>query len=127
MSNKFVFNIGNRGKATSFYDSSVDSALAGDLTRILKQADQPIPDWLRSSGGSYMGGGGFGGVDVRGVSYQYLGKYPLNYKILYSRTILVKHKPWQMNLLKNGRASQILIFWHMYVISYNVEFYFVYL
>lgn len=62
---------GNRGKATSFFDSSVDGALAGDLTRILKQANQPVPDWLRSSGGSYMGGAGFGGVDVRGVSIPY--------------------------------------------------------
>lgn len=49
----------------------MDSALAGDLTRILKQAEQPIPDWLRSSGGSYTASGGFGGIDVRGVSISY--------------------------------------------------------
>nr|CAD7412120.1 unnamed protein product [Timema poppensis] len=60
--------VGNRGKATSFYNQEQDSPLARDLVKILKQAGQEIPDFLESdsSGG---GGGqytrGFGGRDVR--------------------------------------------------------------
>lgn len=64
-----IFNLGNRGKATSFYDDGQDGGLADALTRILKQANQPVPDFLNSSGfGGYSESSGFGGVDVRGVS-----------------------------------------------------------
>ncbi|XP_024888360.1 ATP-dependent RNA helicase vasa isoform X1 [Temnothorax curvispinosus] len=66
--------VGNRGKATSFFDSSTDMGLTDDLVKILKQAGQPVPDWLESGGGG--GGGGrtfmpgkgrrFGGQDIRG-------------------------------------------------------------
>ncbi|XP_018318686.1 ATP-dependent RNA helicase vasa [Agrilus planipennis] len=58
--------VGNRGKATSFFDDAQDSAIAGDLARILKQAGQPVPDWLKGGGsGAFGGHGGFGGRDVR--------------------------------------------------------------
>lgn len=63
--------VGNRGKATSFFDSENDSALAADLVKILNQAGQDVPDWLDSS--SYGGGSGFsagrnfGGHDYRKV------------------------------------------------------------
>lgn len=65
--------VGNRGKATSFYDSAQDASLAKDLIKILQQADQPIPDWLQrdenaSGGGGSFRRGKFGGRDVRGVS-----------------------------------------------------------
>ncbi|XP_055905642.1 ATP-dependent RNA helicase vasa isoform X2 [Eupeodes corollae] len=60
--------VGNDGKATSFYDPEADSALAGDLAKILKLADHPVPDFLLNAGGG--GGGGnfgnkFGGRDFR--------------------------------------------------------------
>ncbi|KAL0129964.1 hypothetical protein PUN28_001909 [Cardiocondyla obscurior] len=65
--------VGNRGKATSFFDLTNDGPLTDDLVRILKQAKQPIPDWLESGGSggsrSYMPGRGsrrFGGEDIRG-------------------------------------------------------------
>lgn len=60
--------VGNSGKATSLYEAEQDSALCADLVRILKQAEQEVPDFLMSGG---MGGGGaynssnFGGRDVR--------------------------------------------------------------
>ncbi|XP_053686042.1 ATP-dependent RNA helicase vasa-like [Sabethes cyaneus] len=61
--------VGNKGKATSFYDPEMDSALGPDLVRILTQADQEVPDFLQGMGGG--GGGGFsgsnqfGGRDIR--------------------------------------------------------------
>ncbi|XP_077259464.1 ATP-dependent RNA helicase vasa isoform X2 [Temnothorax americanus] len=68
--------VGNRGKATSFFDSSTDMPLTDDLVKILKQAGQSVPDWLESGGGGGGGGGGrtympgkgrrFGGQDIRG-------------------------------------------------------------
>ncbi|KAK4885326.1 hypothetical protein RN001_001597 [Aquatica leii] len=57
--------VGNRGKATSFYDESQDGAIAGDLSRILKQAGQPVPDWLGRGGGGSYSSSAFGGKDVR--------------------------------------------------------------
>lgn len=67
--------VGNRGKATSFFDPNVDLPLTGDLIKILKQADQAIPGWLESGGGggsrTFAPGRGsrrFGGEDIRGVS-----------------------------------------------------------
>jgi probable ATP-dependent RNA helicase DDX4 len=60
--------VGNRGKATSFYDPEQDSSIASDLARILKEANQPIPEFLGEAGDSY-GNDGFGGQDIRkGVS-----------------------------------------------------------
>lgn len=67
--------VGNRGKATSFFDPEHDMPLTGDLVRILKQAGQPVPNWLESGGGggsrTFAPGRGsrrFGGVDIRSVS-----------------------------------------------------------
>ncbi|KAF5304883.1 hypothetical protein FQR65_LT00767 [Abscondita terminalis] len=61
--------VGNRGKATSFYDDSQDAAIAGDLSRILKQAGQPVPDWLGRGGGGTYSSSAFGGQDVRGDNF----------------------------------------------------------
>jgi probable ATP-dependent RNA helicase DDX4 len=58
--------VGNSGKASSLYDPEQDGALCGDLKKILTDAGQPVPDFLAAgSGGSYGGGQGFGGHDVR--------------------------------------------------------------
>ncbi|XP_076245897.1 ATP-dependent RNA helicase vasa [Calliopsis andreniformis] len=61
--------VGNRGRATSFFDSEDDGPLRGDLIRILKQAGQNIPDWLMGGNASrnFMPGRGnkFGGADIR--------------------------------------------------------------
>ncbi|XP_011645644.1 ATP-dependent RNA helicase vasa [Pogonomyrmex barbatus] len=73
--------VGNRGKATSFFDSNVDTPLTGDLVKILKQANQPVPDWLESGGGggsrTFMPGRGrrFGGEDIRGNKDAYDDRY----------------------------------------------------
>lgn len=59
--------VGNRGIATSFFDSAADTSLAPDLIKILQQADQNIPDFLMNYGseqGIYSQGE-FGGEDVR--------------------------------------------------------------
>lgn len=61
--------VGNRGRATSFFDSEDDGPLRSDLIRILKQAGKPVPDWLMGGNASrnFMPGKGnkFGGADVR--------------------------------------------------------------
>lgn len=69
--------VGNRGKATSFYDPNQDSAIADQLVTILTQTNQPVPEFLSSSMGGVKsesinsGSGysnvnqGFGGRDVR--------------------------------------------------------------
>nr|AEX31554.1 vasa-B [Macrocentrus cingulum]AGU28210.1 vasa-s [Macrocentrus cingulum] len=59
--------VGNRGRATSFYDSDQDSAITQDLVRILTQAGHQIPDFLDNAGGGFSGGRGndFGGYDIR--------------------------------------------------------------
>ncbi|KAI4498738.1 hypothetical protein M0802_006205 [Mischocyttarus mexicanus] len=61
--------VGNRGKATSFFDPDTDTPLVSDLIKILKQANQPIPDWLMNAGGSRSFAPGtsrqFGGEDIR--------------------------------------------------------------
>ncbi|KAK7603372.1 hypothetical protein V9T40_003371 [Parthenolecanium corni] len=59
--------LGNEGKASSFYDSSADSNLINDLVQILKQAEQPVPDFFSrdaTGGGSYQDDK-FGGQDYR--------------------------------------------------------------
>ncbi|XP_043513014.1 ATP-dependent RNA helicase vasa [Frieseomelitta varia] len=63
--------VGNRGRATSFFDPEDDAPLRGDLVRILKQAGQPVPDWMMGGNASrnFMPGKGtskFGGADIRG-------------------------------------------------------------
>lgn len=62
--------VGNKGKATSFYDPENDTALAADLVRILQQADQEIPDILSGSGGGTYEGGNFGAKDIRSEGNQ---------------------------------------------------------
>ncbi|XP_043260405.1 ATP-dependent RNA helicase vasa isoform X2 [Colletes gigas] len=61
--------VGNRGRATSFFDPDDDGPLKSDLVRILKQAGQSVPDWLISGNASrnFMPGKGkrFGGEDIR--------------------------------------------------------------
>ncbi|CAH1404191.1 unnamed protein product [Nezara viridula] len=66
--------VGNRGKATSFYDPDTDGHLVIGLTRILQQNDQVIPTFFEGandSSPSFKSGGGgrrsqnFGGKDVR--------------------------------------------------------------
>lgn len=61
--------VGNRGRATSFFDPDADAPLRGDLVRILKQAGQEVPDWLVCNGTakSFAPGRGnkFGGEDIR--------------------------------------------------------------
>lgn len=57
--------VGNRGKATSFYDPENNSAIANDLIRILKQAGQPIPTFFNDSGDFGGETDRFGGSDIR--------------------------------------------------------------
>ncbi|KAM7286590.1 ATP-dependent RNA helicase vasa isoform X2 [Ixodes scapularis] len=56
--------VGNLGKASSFYDSETNGALARPLIKILSESQQEVPDWLENEakyGGGGGGGGGFGG------------------------------------------------------------------
>ncbi|KAL0820580.1 hypothetical protein ABMA28_006424 [Loxostege sticticalis] len=57
--------VGNRGKAVSFFDSDQDMALSADLAKILRQADQPVPDFLQSGGTATYKGNKYGGSDIR--------------------------------------------------------------
>ncbi|CAH2042469.1 unnamed protein product, partial [Iphiclides podalirius] len=57
--------VGNRGKAVSFYDADQDAALTADLGKILRQADQPVPDFLQGGGTATYKGNKYGGSDVR--------------------------------------------------------------
>lgn len=59
--------VGNKGRATSFYDPDADGPMAQDLVKILTQAGQTVPDFLGSAyaGGSYNGSSQFGGKDIR--------------------------------------------------------------
>lgn len=68
--------VGNRGKATSFFDEKCDSGIVGPLATILKQAGQEVPEFLL--GGGFGGGydnGNFGGRDIRGVSFSFTFTY----------------------------------------------------
>ncbi|KAI8420560.1 hypothetical protein MSG28_009019 [Choristoneura fumiferana] len=42
--------VGHRGKAVSFFDVDYDAELVADLARVLRQADQPLPDFFPVSG-----------------------------------------------------------------------------
>ncbi|XP_043481590.1 ATP-dependent RNA helicase vasa-like isoform X1 [Leptopilina heterotoma] len=48
--------VGNKGRATSFYNHEKDSPLAEALVKILRQAGQPVPDFLGGSGRGYQPG-----------------------------------------------------------------------
>ena len=65
--------VGNTGTATSFYDHN-SSRLASDLVKILQDAGQEVPDYIRADAGSSYGGRreggfGFGGHDSRSKGY----------------------------------------------------------
>lgn len=103
-----AFFLGNRGKATSFFDATQDSAIAGDLARILKQANQPVPEWLGRGGGTYMGDS-FGGVDVRGVSASELtGCSELKHDLINRATSVILRvssmSHWRNGRVKNSRS-----------------------
>ncbi|XP_050072463.1 ATP-dependent RNA helicase vasa [Anopheles maculipalpis] len=70
--------VGNKGRATSFYDPEADQAMASDLVKILTQAGQPVPDFLKDAGGagSYMGSSHFGGKDIRDSHGSRVGAQP---------------------------------------------------
>ncbi|XP_037556713.1 probable ATP-dependent RNA helicase vasa-like isoform X2 [Dermacentor silvarum] len=57
--------VGNLGKASSFYDSEANSALAAPLIKILSESQQQVPDWLQTE--AKYGGGGGGGAPVSAV------------------------------------------------------------
>jgi probable ATP-dependent RNA helicase DDX4 len=57
--------VGNRGKATSFFDKSQDDAVVSELTRILKQASQVVPGFFTGDSGACDGTDQFGGSDIR--------------------------------------------------------------
>jgi probable ATP-dependent RNA helicase DDX4 len=59
--------VGNKGKATSFFDEQFDSKIQNDLVRVLHTANQEVPEWLSTE---YEGAGpvsNFGGQDIRNV------------------------------------------------------------
>ena len=57
--------VGNKGKATTFYDPENDASIAGEIVRILTQAEQPIPDFLESTGSNFGEAEQFGARDIR--------------------------------------------------------------
>lgn len=63
--------IGNKGKATSFFQPGKDEKVARSLVKVLSQADQVVPDWLEHAaeeavGSSYgPAGGKFASKDRR--------------------------------------------------------------
>lgn len=42
-----------------------DTAVSADLAKILKQADQPVPDFLQGGGTATYKGNKYGGSDIR--------------------------------------------------------------
>lgn len=61
--------VGNRGKATSFYDPQTDGQISTGLAVILKQADQEVPPFLSDGGYGGRSNDSFGGRDIRGVFF----------------------------------------------------------
>jgi len=49
--------IGNKGKATSFFDAQRDDKLARGLVKLLSEAEQEIPDWLEQCALAAVGTG----------------------------------------------------------------------
>lgn len=70
--------VGNRGKATSFFDPICDTSIAGDLARILKQAGQEIPNWLKGGSFASYDNDAFGGVDIRGEEFGRAQNFSIN-------------------------------------------------
>ena len=64
--------MGNIGRATSFYDPDRDVQVANELVKMLGEASQEVPSWLKieadkslASGAGLSNYGGFGGRDIR--------------------------------------------------------------
>ena len=58
----------SRDRSGSFYDPENDASISGDLARILKESNQPVPEFLGEATSSY-GDEGFGGQDIhKGVA-----------------------------------------------------------
>lgn len=57
--------VGNRGRAISFFDSRNDMPLLPELSRILKQAGQNVPDFMSGGGTAYGGNDNYGANDIR--------------------------------------------------------------
>ena len=57
--------VGNRGKATSFYDPKDDVKIAGELVPILKESNQPIPEFFSNIQARSGGDEAFGGANIR--------------------------------------------------------------
>jgi len=63
--------IGNKGKATTFFNRGKDDPLARSLVKILSDAEQVVPEWLEEVAESALGtgygprGGKFGSKDTR--------------------------------------------------------------
>jgi len=73
--------VGNHGLATSFFNDA-DSMMAADLVEILKESNQPVPDWLASCANEIAGGNlkvrtryKFGSRDVR--PYEFFLSFPV--------------------------------------------------
>ena len=47
--------MGNTGRATSFFNIRLDSGISRDLTRVLTDAKQAVPEWLGGGGRVYRG------------------------------------------------------------------------
>lgn len=81
--------VGNLGKATSFYDPAQDKSLAASLLKVLEDAGQIVPDWLRDEAvGGFGDGGfaanGFGGTDIRQV--------PTAHRLAFDTCCVQKHR-----------------------------------
>nr|ABX76969.1 Vasa [Parhyale hawaiensis] len=68
--------VGNKGHAVSFYDEEQDGALAKNLVKILTDASQEVPEWLKNAAAhsghsqTYHGVGDFASHDIRGEGLQ---------------------------------------------------------
>ncbi|XP_043583700.1 ATP-dependent RNA helicase vasa [Bombus pyrosoma] len=78
--------VGNRGRATSFFEPEDDAPLREDLIKILKQAEQPVPDCLTDANTNKQyvprRSNRYGSADIR----EYIGGYERTY--YYSPTAL---------------------------------------
>nr|ADB28894.1 vasa-like protein [Macrobrachium nipponense] len=63
--------VGNCGRAISFFDRGVDSHLSKDLVKILAEANQVVPEWLKAAADEsgyaqgYSGSGTYASTDIR--------------------------------------------------------------
>ena len=47
--------MGNTGRATSFFNFKFDRGIVHDLTRVVTDAKQAVPEWLGAGGRAYHG------------------------------------------------------------------------